>query len=460
MLLLACVAWLAGLVIWTAYAATSYPAAPTAADVLWLAFGLVAPVSLVRMGRRRPRDQSIAWLKSAAIAVGIITLVLAAMWTPIDRSLLDGPAIVTTLAYPVFFVVGALLVVQAALSRHLDLRGDPGLAVILGGVIAQAVAWCFWSATLLDGDYVSGAHWYDPLWTVAMLAMGLGAWWARSAPREPAARSPWPQWRVALPTVILTALLGHEFATHLGLLAETGGLTVLGIASLAGALSLRAVITQREQGRALAGERVARAEAQRVADENSRLNAELIDEGRKRTALNAALARESRRDPLMGIGNRLRLDEDLGALAMTSARGGEVYAVALIDLDRFKQYNDSLGHLAGDELLRGLAGVLIEGTRGGDRWYRYGGDELVLLLSRSDARCAAEALERHRSAVERAAFPHPDNPPAEIMTFSAGVAEGRAGADPDDVLNRADKALYEAKAKGRNLVVRTVEASP
>ena len=171
--------------------------------------------------------------------------------------------------------------------------------------------------------------------------------------------------------------------------------------------------------------------------------------------LNRQLARQARTDPLTGLGNRLQLWEDLDALHGRAARYGHHYALALCDVDRFKLHNDTYGHLAGDEVLRRVAGVLGEECRSGDRAYRYGGEEFLVLLPEQPPEGATLAVERLRRAVERLALPHATNPPGGVVTLSAGVTVLPPGEqkDTEALLREADAALYRAKELGRNRVV-------
>jgi diguanylate cyclase (GGDEF)-like protein len=131
-------------------------------------------------------------------------------------------------------------------------------------------------------------------------------------------------------------------------------------------------------------------------------------------------------------------------------RYGHRWCVALLDLDRFKGYNDGAGHLEGDALLRRVSAVLSETVRGGDTVYRYGGEEFLVLLPEQTLETAALAAERLRAAVEALAVPHPAGSRVTISVGVAGPAEG--GEDPEALVGRADAALYAAKAAGRNRV--------
>jgi diguanylate cyclase (GGDEF)-like protein len=192
--------------------------------------------------------------------------------------------------------------------------------------------------------------------------------------------------------------------------------------------------------------------AERVTALHHRLAAQQVELER----LNAILRVDSRRDHLTGLGNRLRQDEDLALLADRADRYGHGFSVILFDVDRFKAYNDTVGHQAGDEVLRTVAGALAHQSRSGDTVYRYGGEELLAALPAQDLDQAATAAERMRREVESLAVPHPGLGRAgAFVTVSAGVACYLPDEDDDVVklLKRADEALYRAKNDGRNRVM-------
>ena len=116
--------------------------------------------------------------------------------------------------------------------------------------------------------------------------------------------------------------------------------------------------------------------------------------------LNRALAESARKDPLTGLGNRLQLHEDLFRLQRWLERYGRGYGVALCDVDQFKRYNDGYGHLAGDQALRAIGRAVDRATRDGDMTYRFGGEELLVILPEQTVETAAIAMERVRRAVE------------------------------------------------------------
>jgi two-component system chemotaxis response regulator CheY len=168
------------------------------------------------------------------------------------------------------------------------------------------------------------------------------------------------------------------------------------------------------------------------------------------TALHRQMHEVARHDTLTGLGNRLRLAEDLDVLCGRVARYGHVYSVALLDIDDFKGFNDSSGHMAGDDVLRAVARALDHQIRSGDALYRYGGEEFLALLPEQSIDSAAIAAERLRASVEALAVPHPAG---GVVTVSIGVAAlTDTGCRPDELFELADQALYRAKDGGRNRV--------
>lgn len=170
--------------------------------------------------------------------------------------------------------------------------------------------------------------------------------------------------------------------------------------------------------------------------------------------VNTLLRQQSRRDPLTGLGNRLRLDEHLESLRDRTQRYGYGYCLVLADIDQFKTYNDHYGHQAGDETLRQVARALAHICRPGDVAYRYGGEEILAVLPEQSTSGGAAFAERLRRSVQDLGILHERNLPAGVVTLSVGVAaEDGSGRRPGEVLRHADVALYRAKAAGRNCVV-------
>jgi two-component system cell cycle response regulator len=156
-------------------------------------------------------------------------------------------------------------------------------------------------------------------------------------------------------------------------------------------------------------------------------------------------------DNLTGLSTYRVLRDRLSYEIERSKRSSERFAVLFLDLDRFKQVNDTYGHEAGNDILRGVAAEVRQAVRASDVAARYGGDEFVVILTRTDLAGAARVAEALRAGIEgvgrRLGYP------AGVITGSVGLAEF----DPKqpvehDLLVAADRALYRAKASGRNLV--------
>jgi len=171
---------------------------------------------------------------------------------------------------------------------------------------------------------------------------------------------------------------------------------------------------------------------------------------------NLELARLSTTDGLTGLSNRRRFDEIGPHEWLRAMRNREPLAVAMLDVDFFKIYNDRYGHQAGDQCLTRIARALANGLRdGSDFIARYGGEEFVILLPGQDAHDAYEVLERLRADIEALAIPHEGSTTAPVITFSAGYAAviPEPGITLENLLEQADQSLYAAKRRGKNQVV-------
>ncbi len=189
-------------------------------------------------------------------------------------------------------------------------------------------------------------------------------------------------------------------------------------------------------------------------------NEQLETSVRERTAelqaANEQLAALSSTDALTGLANRRRFDEVWEAEWQRAARMRLPLALALIDVDHFKAYNDHYGHQAGDVCLRQVAAILAaEVRRSGELVARYGGEEFVLVLPGATATEARVVAERIRTAVQAQGMPHEHSPVAPVVTVSIGVASGlvQRAEQAEALLKQADVALYLAKDQGRNGVL-------
>ena len=430
LLLAGCAAWLIGQVFWSVYALTGYPSSPNPADVCWLTFAILAALGVARLGASA-RGRTVSWLELLPLAVAASALMAALLWTDVRESALALPAVITALAYPVVYVSAAFLMLQSIVTGTLRMRRGDGMVLLLAGLVVNAVAFVWWTPLLINGSYASGQSALDLLWTIGMVLVGIGAATARPPASLPDVEQISHRRGAVLPSINF-ALLAAVQAVLIAQDAPAGAELVLclGVALSGTMLGARASSLRREQSALLV--RLERREA------------ELRD-------VNRRLSRESRLDALTGLGNRLRLDEDLEELASQAERHGRSYCLVLCDLDRFKDYNDALGHQAGDHALRRVAEMLAELTRGADRVYRYGGEELLLILPDQDENEGAAVAERHRAGLEQAALPHPASSHG-VVTLSAGVAAAAPGETTRQVLRRADAALYQAKCDGRNRI--------
>jgi len=158
------------------------------------------------------------------------------------------------------------------------------------------------------------------------------------------------------------------------------------------------------------------------------------------------------RDPLTKLFNRRYLEETLHREMHQATRAHEMLTFAILDVDHFKQFNDSYGHDAGDALLRAVGDVLTEQMRGGDIACRYGGEEFVLVYPGMCADVASRRLEIIRQQIGAISISHRGQS-CEPVTISAGIAVYPDHAlDTDCLINAADQALYGSKNTGRNRV--------
>ncbi len=184
----------------------------------------------------------------------------------------------------------------------------------------------------------------------------------------------------------------------------------------------------------------ARAESSRLVAANVELVARSEEHRRESERVLAA----ARTDPLTEAANRLHLQEDLEGVADRARRYGHHYCAAFCDMDGFKSYNDTFGHLAGDGAIRVVSRTIHEQLRRGDGFYRYGGDEFLVLLPEQSLSNAGECMERVRRAVAAIPVAAAGGPLARPVTISIGIAELRNTPEKDAIqswLQTADDAL-------------------
>lgn len=172
---------------------------------------------------------------------------------------------------------------------------------------------------------------------------------------------------------------------------------------------------------------------------------------------NKQLEQLSNLDSLTGIANRRYFDESLGKELKRSCRDKTPLSLILLDIDNFKEFNDTFGHLAGDECLRQVAQILRKAIeRSHDLVARYGGEEFAVILPSTDLKGGLIIAERLRTLVEDLDLTSPKASVIRPLTISLGLAStppGQKNLTPQALIGYADKALYEAKKQGKNRTV-------
>lgn len=166
------------------------------------------------------------------------------------------------------------------------------------------------------------------------------------------------------------------------------------------------------------------------------------------------LAQKAQIDGLTGLWNRMFFDRRWAEEHARNQRQGHALSVALIDVDHFKQINDTFGHPAGDVVLQTIARTIVHESRSSDLACRYGGEEFALLMPDADASAALVVCERIREAIEQEAFPRLDG---RKITVSIGIAGAgsKSTLSPEEWVEMSDRNLYAAKRAGRNRIVMT-----
>lgn len=172
---------------------------------------------------------------------------------------------------------------------------------------------------------------------------------------------------------------------------------------------------------------------------------------------NAKLEELSIRDGLTGLLNRRALNQQLAHRHDLTLRYGNAYSVILLDIDHFKDYNDTLGHVQGDEALRTIASLLQSSVRTADSVYRYGGEEFLVEMPETGDDGVESVAERIRASIEGHGIPHPESSVGPVVTVSVGYCSvTRHNLDRfsswTEAVEEADDALYRAKQGGRNRV--------
>jgi diguanylate cyclase (GGDEF)-like protein len=434
--------WLFGQLMWNLYGVTGFPRSPNLADVAWWSFAILVTISLLRSRAQSRSVRAVALVEALPTVAAAIALSVAVLWHDASVSSLALAPKVSAVIYPALYITAAALMLQAMIGGSLRGSRSAVLRLVLSGMVAQAVGFALWSKQLLAGTYVPGRTLLDPLWVVGLVVIGVGGVIASRHPEEIIERDEPAEHGGVLPATMFLILVAELIKALVQRAPATATITLGGGLLFSGvALIVRSILLERRLREMLARERDAMAALGEREGELARLNAQLVE--------------DSRRDPLTGLRNRRALSDDLPEIEMMRRERGRSFALALCDVDHFKTYNDHLGHLAGDQALRAIAATVRGALRAGDVAYRFGGEELVLVLQDAGAGEALTAAERVRAAVRHAAIEHPEGVDG-VLTVSIGVAAGDD--DVNTLLARADGALYNAKRAGRNCALTATDA--
>ena len=355
-----------------------------------------------------PALPGLASLRTAADSLWVTTALVIAVWPWTIEPLVSsvGPTSLER-ALHVSFAISTITLATSVLViiPHTGGRGRVALWFLgVGGAIASA-AGVFHIRFYYEGTLRFGT-WWDYLWTLGLGALAVGA--LATTENELTPRSRGVRWH-ALITVLPLALAATAIVT-----IDPGTGHLVGAVALLGALALRVIA---------------------LLAENDRLNRSLAD--------------EARNDPLTGLGNRRMLETGIGQIGEEARSLRRLRAVAVIDLDHFKEVNDTHGHLVGDEVLKIVARRLRDAVRDRDILVRHGGDEFVAVMTVRDEQEATRAAERLIASV-RGNYALP----VGNLTIDAtmGIALDVGEASLDEILAIADEALYTAKATERGSV--------
>ena len=195
-----------------------------------------------------------------------------------------------------------------------------------------------------------------------------------------------------------------------------------------------------------------RAHSQDLEFQKTNLELKVTQRTQELHGLNERLLELTRIDPMLEIGNRRSMDEELIKISERARRYNRPYAVALVDVDHFKSYNDNYGHQMGDDALVKVAAALKNSVRSADSVFRYGGEEFLVILPEVGVEGAAVAGEHMRCAIEALQITH-EYSSTGVLTASFGIAQEDIDSPCiEAVIKRADNVLYKAKSSGRNRV--------
>jgi diguanylate cyclase (GGDEF)-like protein len=380
---------------------------PNIADGFWLMLypGLFLGVAVLIRARGSARDWA-SMVDAMTVATGLGLLSWVFLMVPVTKDHgLSALGQVIVLAYPVGDIIVLAMLLHLVLSGGVRNASFWLVCASMGLFLTGDVAWATVSqlgivpsatpTRLLDMIFLFAyAVFAFAAWQPSVLALG------RTGEIKPPRLTPLQLVMLTGATMIAPAILALQVSRHH---------VTNGVAIVIGSIALFLLVVTRM------------AQLVRQVERQARQLSEL-----------------ARSDALTGLPNRRVWSDELPAAMARAARDDSPLTVAMLDLDHFKRFNDELGHQAGDRLLKGAASAWTGELRTADVLARYGGEEFIVLLPSAGATLAAEVLERLRLAT-----------PAG-QTFSAGLAVWDGLESADELIGRADRALYAAKANGRN----------
>jgi diguanylate cyclase (GGDEF)-like protein len=408
--------WSAGDLMWTIESHWMPDRYPAPSDSLYLsAYLALGAGTLVLVRTRRAGRDPAALLDASIITAGAGVLVAVFLIAPLTHdSSLSLAGKITSSAYPLgdLFLLGVIARIYAAPGAR-----TAAYRLLTGSLLATLVADAAWNLAVGISGHPISSDWIDVGWLAGYLLIGAAA----CVPSMTSLAEPAPDKAEAAPSVRRLLALGGGLALPaIALLLDgaTGGGVLWPVIGI-GSLLLSVLVLLRMIGLL----RVVQVQAVRLA----------------------ALARS---DALTGAPNRRTWDHELSRACLVSREQQTSLCVAILDLDRFKNYNDTQGHQAGDRLLREAVAAWTEILPSDAMLARYGGEEFAVLFPGFDVQTAADALGYLRAVT-------PDG-----QTFSAGVALWDPETDPSTAIAAADEALYAAKRGGRDRIVGYGDSDP
>jgi diguanylate cyclase (GGDEF)-like protein len=419
------VAWLLGEIIWSAYSFLDPDGAPSpsAADALYLtSYALAVPAILLGFGHAGSLRQVRGLLDAGLVVIGIGAVGTQFLIRP---QLADGAdlAVLTSAAYPLLDVVVIACLVSIGLAGH---RMVPYSALLVGAAFAAAALSDAGYTYLVVVNELSAGSWINVGWQFQAVLLCLAAVVAIRHGQSDA-RVQQLDRDLTLVPVLVAATAAFVLVVVDRVQTATVAVETLIVAGvmLVG-LVLRQLLFTRDRTRLAERLQVALGEQERLA----------VTDG------------------LTGLYNRRFLMEMLKLEGDRCTRAGLPLSLVVIDLDHFKNINDTHGHPVGDLVLVQAADRLRQWARNSDFVARYGGEEFIVLLPNTDDEVALELAERFRQALRRSPVTAP-GAQAITVTGSVGVATAVAAngeIDVEQLVVEADRALYQAKSRGRDCV--------